>query len=80
MPLIPKDNVSEKLGDQSGLTFCGERQFRILYTGHENYLQYDSAEHTLHLVSKDNQDVSQTMITIEAYLVLYQTVTKRASF
>ena len=68
---IPKDSVSKIKGDKIGLTFCGQKQFRITSYGHEKFLSYNELNQTLILYSTDDKDVSETKVTIEAFFVDY---------
>ena len=77
--LLPHDSVSTALGDRSGVTFCGPRQFRISSTGHENFLTYDELSHSLTLLSRNVDDVGTRDVTMEAYLVDYPTALPRSS-
>ena len=68
------------LGVQDGLTYCGERKFRITSTGHENYLSYNEFIETLTLLATDNADIgADILVTIEAYLVDYDIPSLRSS-
>ena len=79
--LAPTDSVSLELGNKDGLTFCGDREFKIISTGHENYLSYNSISQTLTLLSVDDADIGTNIeITIESYLADYETVTSTDTF
>lgn len=72
--------MSGRLGDGTGYSYCGQRQFRIVSAGHENFLSYNEQSYSLTLLSVDEDDVGSTEITLEAYLVDYPEVSTRASF
>ena len=78
---IPEDSVSLVLGvEKDGLTYCGERKFRITSTGYENYLSYNDLLNTLTLLATDDADIGANIpVTIEAYLVDYDILSLRSS-
>ena len=71
---LPKDSVSLVLGDKSGLSYCGARQFSIVSTGHEQFLSYSPSETQLTMLSNNDNDIGAVTVTIESYLVDYPNV------
>jgi len=77
---VPADSVSRRLGDHSGQTYCGGRQFRIKSSGHESFLGYNPSLMLLTLLSTNKNDVGSVRVTIEAYLSEYPSVVTSTTF
>ena len=70
----PADTVSKNLGNGDGFAYCGERQFRIVSTCHEDFLSYNDLTQDLTLLSVSNNDIGSITVTIEAFLESYPSV------
>lgn len=77
----PKDSVSRLYGTKDGLSYCGERKFRIISSGHSQFLSYSDPLTTLTLLSTKDSDIGTDQpVELEAYLADYPTVTKSLTF
>ena len=73
--------MSRLFGAKDGLSYCGERQFKIIGSDHEDYLSYDEALKILTLDSVNDADITTgRSVTIEASLVDYEDVKTQTNF
>ena len=81
----PVDTQSSNVGDQTGLTFCGDRNFRIASVSpaspaYSNFLTLDATTGAISISTMSLGDIELYTVTLEAFLVDETSVVSQSTF